>query len=219
MLIKESRPIVFEHISALLETAIQYSVLLIERAIVGLFRLTSLIINKVRNGKGSAAVADLNVPLALHARPTVHCSGPCWKTPVIYCFLSCGADRVRRRSLDPNSRDRQVGFSSDRREYGLMVIRFSSQTEWRIVFSIFRGTVTRQEAAKTTFQIVTDYVQDGSKRQVTVDSFPGLISILDEYAGAASVLINSKKRGPGGRRQQQPSSQKYVPAGDLSGRG
>ena len=46
-LIREARPIVFEHISALLETATQYSVLLIERAIVGLFRLASLIINKV----------------------------------------------------------------------------------------------------------------------------------------------------------------------------
>jgi len=83
----------------------------------------------------------------------------------------------------------------------------SSQTEWTIVFSIFRGTVTHQEAAKTTFQIVADYVQDGPKQQVTVDSFPGLITILDEYASAASALINSQKRGPGGRRQQQPSSQ------------
>jgi len=73
---------------------------------------------------------------------------------------------------------------------------------------MFRGTVTHQEAAKTTFQIVMDYVQDGPKQQVTIDSFPGLISILDEYASAASTLINSRKRGPGGRRQQQPSSQK-----------
>jgi brefeldin A-resistance guanine nucleotide exchange factor 1 len=64
-----------------------------------------------------------------------------------------------------------------------------------------------QEAAKTTFQIATDYVQDGSKQQVTVDSFPGLVSMLDEYASAAGTLINSQKRGPGGRRQQQPSSQ------------
>ena len=88
-----------------------------------------------------------------------------------------------------------------------MGIRISSQTEWTIVFSIFRGTVTHQEAAKTTFQIVTDYVQDGPKQQVTVDSFPGLVSILDEYASAASALVNSQKRGPGGRRQQQPNSQ------------
>ena len=59
--------------------------------------------------------------------------------------------------------------------------------------------------------MVRDYIQDGPKQQVTVDSFPGLISILDEYAGAASSLINSQRRGPGGRRQQQPSSQKWVP--------
>jgi len=55
-----ARPIVFEHISALLETAIQYSVLLIERAIVGLFRLTSLIIDKVGTERDSTAAIDLN---------------------------------------------------------------------------------------------------------------------------------------------------------------
>ena len=55
-----ARPIVFEHISALLETAIQYSVLLIERAIVGLFRLTSLIINKVGTERDFAAAIDLS---------------------------------------------------------------------------------------------------------------------------------------------------------------
>jgi len=83
---------------------------------------------------------------------------------------------------------------------------------------MFRGTVAHQEAAKTAFQIVMDYVQDGPKQKVTVDSFPGLISILDEYASAASALINSQKRGPGGRRQQQPNSQKWVLTPCLFGR-
>ena len=55
-----ARPIVFEHISALLETAIQYSALLIERAIVGLFRLMSLIINKVGTERDFAVTTNLN---------------------------------------------------------------------------------------------------------------------------------------------------------------
>lgn len=38
----------FEHISALLSAATQYSVLLIERAVVGLFRLCSIIVKKVK---------------------------------------------------------------------------------------------------------------------------------------------------------------------------
>ena len=59
-LIKVARPVIFEHISALLETAIQYSVLLIERAIVGLFRLTSLIINKVGTERDFTAASELN---------------------------------------------------------------------------------------------------------------------------------------------------------------
>lgn len=52
-LTREARPIVFEHIGALLETTTQYSALLVERAIVGLFRLTSLITDKVWTAKGS----------------------------------------------------------------------------------------------------------------------------------------------------------------------
>ena len=45
-----------------METATQYGVLLIERAIVGLFRLTSLIIDKVRATKGATLALNLNVP-------------------------------------------------------------------------------------------------------------------------------------------------------------
>lgn len=63
----ETRPIVFEHISALLETATQHSVLLIERAIAGLFRLASLIIEKVWATSGIMTAVDLKSPLAPHA--------------------------------------------------------------------------------------------------------------------------------------------------------
>ena len=63
-LTNEVRPIVFEHISALLETAIQYSALLIERAIVGLFRLTSLIIDKVCTERDAAAAIKLTIPFS-----------------------------------------------------------------------------------------------------------------------------------------------------------
>jgi len=170
---EELWPIVFEHIGTLMETATQYSVLLIERAIVGLFRLTSLIIEK----------------------------------PPMRDQLYIALDLIGRLPLS-------IAFSAaDHIVSGIVPLIqapdiVSSQTEWTILFSIFRGTVTHQEAAKATFQIVTDYVQDGPKQQVTVDSFTGLISILDEYANAANSLISSQRRGPGGRRQQQPNSQK-----------
>lgn len=42
-----NRPIVFEHLSALLSTPTQYSVLLIERAVVNLLRLCRLLAQKV----------------------------------------------------------------------------------------------------------------------------------------------------------------------------
>jgi hypothetical protein len=41
-----NRPIVFEHLSALLSTPTQYSVLLIERAVVNLLRLCRLLAQK-----------------------------------------------------------------------------------------------------------------------------------------------------------------------------
>src|SRR5882762_1507126 len=43
----ETRPIVFEHLSALLSASAQYSVLLIERAVVGLLRLCLILAQKV----------------------------------------------------------------------------------------------------------------------------------------------------------------------------
>lgn len=42
-----NRPIVFEHLSTLLSTPTQYSVLLIERAVVNLLRLCRLLAQKV----------------------------------------------------------------------------------------------------------------------------------------------------------------------------
>src|SRR5258705_817189 len=45
----ETRPIVFEHLSALLSASAQYSVLLIERAVVGLLRLCLILAQKVYN--------------------------------------------------------------------------------------------------------------------------------------------------------------------------
>lgn len=45
-----------------METVTQYSVLLVERAIVGLFRLTSLIVDKVWPTKDVTLTLNLNVP-------------------------------------------------------------------------------------------------------------------------------------------------------------
>lgn len=42
-----SRPVAYEHLSALLSSASSYNVLLVERAIAGLWRLLLIIANKV----------------------------------------------------------------------------------------------------------------------------------------------------------------------------
>jgi golgi-specific brefeldin A-resistance guanine nucleotide exchange factor 1 len=51
-LLKSPRPIVFEHLSALLSASTQYSMLLIERAVVGLLRLCLILAQKVRSFLG-----------------------------------------------------------------------------------------------------------------------------------------------------------------------
>jgi brefeldin A-resistance guanine nucleotide exchange factor 1 len=47
-LISAHRPIVFEHISALLSASTQYSILLIERVVVGLLRLCLILVSTAR---------------------------------------------------------------------------------------------------------------------------------------------------------------------------
>lgn len=90
----------------------------------------------------------------------------------------------------------------------LMLVGYSSATEWNIIFSILRATVTHQEAATASFKLISEYVSDGPGQMVTVDNFPGLVVVLDEYSSAANNITDAHRRG--GRRAQQLSSSRCV---------
>jgi brefeldin A-resistance guanine nucleotide exchange factor 1 len=48
----------------------------------------------------------------------------------------------------------------------------------------------------------------GSEQAVTGDNFAGLVTVLDEFATAAGVVLESQQRQ--GRRKEQLTSSKYA---------
>ena len=81
----------------------------------------------------------------------------------------------------------------------------NSQTEWNIVFALMKATIHQSEASRQTFDLVTTLVSDGSESHVTVDNFPGLVAVLDEYATAASLATEAQQQG---RRTQALNASK-----------
>lgn len=70
-----------------------------------------------------------------------------------------------------------------------------SQTEWNVVLSLLRSTISHPEASRLTFDLLTELVSDGSQQQVTPDNFVGLVSVLEEFVMAASVVVEAQQQG------------------------
>lgn len=67
----------------------------------------------------------------------------------------------------------------------------SSQTEWNLVFAMLRSTMSHPEAARTSFDLISNLITDGPDMLVSLDNFSGLVSLLDNFATAASALTES----------------------------
>ena len=85
-------------------------------------------------------------------------------------------------------------FSSDEQ----LVVR-----EW--MKALMKATIHQSEASRQTFDLVTTLVSDASESHVTVDNFPGLVAVLDEYATAASLATEAQQQG---RRTQALNASK-----------
>ena len=83
----------------------------------------------------------------------------------------------------------------------------SSPTEWNIVFALMKSTIHHPEASQQTFDLVATLVSDGPESRVTWDNFPGLVTVLDEYATAASLATEAQQQG---RRTQALNASKCV---------
>ena len=81
-----------------------------------------------------------------------------------------------------------------------------SQTEWNVVFSLVKSTVGHPEASKQAFEFIHGLIE-GPESRVSIDNFSGLVSVLDDYATAASIATEAQQQG---RRTQALNSTKYV---------
>ncbi|KAK7440220.1 GDP/GTP exchange factor for ARF [Stygiomarasmius scandens] len=164
--IEELWPVVFEHLSALLSSASQYSVLLIERAVVSLLRLCQILAQK-------PSLRDqiyLSLDLLSGLPPAI---------------VNSVAEQIIAGVILLVHKHRDV---------------IRSQTEWNLVFALIRSTLSHPEAARLSFDLVSSLVVDGPEQLVTGDNFPGLITLLDDFATNASISIESQQRQ--GRRHE-----------------
>jgi len=75
--------------------------------------------------------------------------------------------------------------------------------------------MSQPEAARLSFELIASLSRDGPDQLVTVDNFPGLVTLLDDFASSAGILTESHQQQ--GRRSQQPlttatcvKSNKYI---------
>ena len=80
-----------------------------------------------------------------------------------------------------------------------------SQTEWHIVFALMRSTIHHPEASRQTFDLVQALTTDGTQSRISIDNFAGLVTVVDEYATAASLATEAQQQG---RRTQALNSTK-----------
>lgn len=73
-----------------------------------------------------------------------------------------------------------------------------SQTEWALVFSLIRRTISHPEASKLSFDMIQKLATDYPEGSVTADNFGGLVAVLDDFASAAGAAMEGQsqyKRG------------------------
>ncbi|KAL1407719.1 GDP/GTP exchange factor for ARF [Vanrija albida] len=162
--IAETWPIVFEYISALLSSAQSYSVLLIERAVVGLLRLCLIVSEQVSRVCAIGADAQPELRDQLYIALDVLRSLPSSVLNAVAEQLMAGVGKILEKDAG--------------------VVK--SQTEWGLIIALFRATVAHPEASKVTLSIV-QRMTNGGEPGVTTDNFAGVVALLDEFATAAGA--------------------------------
>jgi brefeldin A-resistance guanine nucleotide exchange factor 1 len=73
---------------------------------------------------------------------------------------------------------------------------------------MLRSTMSHPEAARMSFDLISNLVTDGPDMLVSLDNFSGLVSLLDNFAMAASALTESHQHR--NRRVEPLTSSKYA---------
>ncbi|TFY68249.1 hypothetical protein EVG20_g3640 [Dentipellis fragilis] len=88
-----------------------------------------------------------------------------------------------------------------------------SQTEWNLVLALVRSTISHLEAARTSFDLIQQFVAEGKDQSVTVDNIPGLIAVLDDFSTAAGIIIEVEQQTSRRRPTSDSASSPVVDRG------
>ncbi len=166
--------------SNLLSSAQSYSILLIERAVVGLLRLCLLVCDMVRQRvrlQRSPMYADGNALSQPGLRDQVYVA-----LDVIRSLPSSVLNAVAEQLMSGVAKILEKDQT---------VVR--SRTEWGLITTIFRATVSHPEASKVTLTLVQQMAQGSLGNGVTVDNYAGIVAILDEFATAAGAAASRQQ--------------------------
>ena len=100
------------------------------------------------------------------------------------------------------------GTPNDTRNPGTVAEQeiFRSQTEWNLVLAMIRTTLPHPEAARLSFDLITSLTSSENSSTVSLDNFPGLVTILDDFAAVAGFAAERLQRR--GRRAEPLTSAK-----------
>jgi hypothetical protein len=68
--------------------------------------------------------------------------------------------------------------------------------------------MSHPEAARVSFELITQLASDGHDQFVTLDNFGGLVTVLDDFATSASLSVEMQQAH--GRRSKPLDMSKYV---------
>ncbi|KAF8498362.1 Sec7-domain-containing protein [Gautieria morchelliformis] len=173
--------VVFDHLSNLLSLAERYSMLLIERAVVGLLRLCLIVAEKPSMRDQLYVALD-----ALGGLP-----------PQV---LNAVAEQVLAGLVLVVQRCRDI---------------IRSQTEWALVFSLIRRTISHPEASKLSFDMIQNLATDALKGSVTADNFAGLVAVLDDFASAAGYAVEGQRQDKRAANTSEPVVERGLKAIEL----
>lgn len=172
------RSTIVDHIALLLSTPTQYSILLIERAVMGLLRMCHLLAMKVsRMLFGDRTEPDSSVQPSLRDQIYVSFDLLAGLPPLV---SNAVAEQVMHGvGLIIQHHPNIIKWV----KHALSLVAAAdppparSPTEWNIVFALIRSTMANQEASRLAFELITRLANDGPGQLVTIDNFPGLVGL------------------------------------------
>jgi len=176
-----------------------YSMLLIERAVVGLLRLCLIIAPKV------SALRVFLQPVELFL-----------SQPSLRDQLYVALDLLGGLNPDVTNAVAEQIIS------GLALVvkghysSIRSTTEWSLVFAPIRAVVGHPEASKSAFELVEQMVLSKEVTIVTAENLAGFVALLDEFASTAGQFVEAHAPKTRGKAQPQSQFRSVQTSGSIS---